>query len=102
MTNWHGVNTDISTQIEAEAAFARSEAKFRVLAEAMPQIIWEHRGNEPHSARTPPLSPSKPVFAVCAIAGAGAAQTLQIADKHPRTPKCLGFPIVLSGETLVS
>ncbi len=40
LTNWYGVNTDISPQIEAEAAFARSEAKFRALAEAMPQIVW--------------------------------------------------------------
>jgi len=40
LTNWYGVNTDISPQIEAEAAFARSEAKFRALADAMPQIVW--------------------------------------------------------------
>jgi len=40
LTNWYGVNTDISPQIEAEAAFMRSEAKFRALAEAMPQIVW--------------------------------------------------------------
>jgi PAS domain S-box-containing protein len=40
LTNWYGVNTDISPQIEAEAAFARSEAKFRALAEAMPLIVW--------------------------------------------------------------
>jgi PAS domain S-box-containing protein len=40
LTNWFGVNTDISRQVEAEAAFARSEAKFRVLADAMPQMVW--------------------------------------------------------------
>jgi PAS domain S-box-containing protein len=40
LTNWYGVNTDISPQIEAEAAFVRSEAKFRALAEAMPLIVW--------------------------------------------------------------
>jgi PAS domain S-box-containing protein len=40
LTNWYGVNTDISRQVEAEAAFAQSEARFRVLAEAMPQIVW--------------------------------------------------------------
>ncbi len=40
LTNWYGVNTDISPQVEAEAAFARSEAKFRVLSDAMPQIVW--------------------------------------------------------------
>jgi PAS domain S-box-containing protein len=40
ITNWFGVNTDISRQMEAEAAFAQSEAKFRVLADSMPQIVW--------------------------------------------------------------
>jgi PAS domain S-box-containing protein len=40
VTNWYGVNTDISRQIEAEAAFAQSEANFRVLADTMPQIVW--------------------------------------------------------------
>jgi len=40
ITNWFGVNTDISRQVEAEAAFAQSEAKFRVLADSMPQIVW--------------------------------------------------------------
>jgi len=40
LTQWYGVNTDISPQLEAEAAFAQSEAKFRVLADAMPQIVW--------------------------------------------------------------
>jgi PAS domain S-box-containing protein len=40
VVNWFGVNTDISRQMEAEAAFARSEAKFRVLADAMPQMVW--------------------------------------------------------------
>jgi PAS domain S-box-containing protein len=39
ITNWYGVNTDISRQVEAEAAFAQSEAKFRVLADSMPQIV---------------------------------------------------------------
>jgi PAS domain S-box-containing protein len=40
ITNWYGVNTDISRQVDAEAAFAQSEAKFRVLADTMPQIVW--------------------------------------------------------------
>jgi len=40
VTNWYGVNTDISRQIEAEAAFAQSEANFRMLADTMPQIVW--------------------------------------------------------------
>jgi PAS domain S-box-containing protein len=38
--NWFGVNIDVSRQVEAEAAFAQSEAKFRVLADSMPQIVW--------------------------------------------------------------
>jgi PAS domain S-box-containing protein len=40
LTNWYGVNTDISPQIAAEAAFAQSEGKFRVLADTMPLIVW--------------------------------------------------------------
>ncbi len=40
LTNWYGVNTEISRQVDAEAAFAQSEAKFRVLADTMPQIVW--------------------------------------------------------------
>ena len=40
MTNWFGVNTDISPQIEAEDAVVKSEAKFRVLADTMPQMVW--------------------------------------------------------------
>ncbi len=40
LTNWYGVNTDVSRQVDAEAAFAQSEAKFRVLADTMPQIVW--------------------------------------------------------------
>jgi PAS domain S-box-containing protein len=40
VTNWFGVNTDISLQVEAEDAFAKSEAKFRTLADAMPQMVW--------------------------------------------------------------
>jgi PAS domain S-box-containing protein len=38
--NWFGVNTDVSRQIEAEEALAKSEAKFRVLADSMPQMVW--------------------------------------------------------------
>jgi PAS domain S-box-containing protein len=40
VTNWFGVNTDISGQLAAEDAFARSEARFRTLADAMPQMVW--------------------------------------------------------------
>jgi PAS domain S-box-containing protein len=40
VTNWFGVNTDISRQVQAEDAFARSETRFRTLADAMPQMVW--------------------------------------------------------------
>jgi len=40
IANWVGVNTDISLQIRAEDAFLRSEAKFRMLADSMPQMVW--------------------------------------------------------------
>ncbi len=40
LTNWFGVNTDISPQLEAEDAFEKSEAKFRMLADSMPQMVW--------------------------------------------------------------
>jgi PAS domain S-box-containing protein len=40
VTNWFGVNTDISLQVRAEDAFAKSETRFRTLADAMPQMVW--------------------------------------------------------------
>jgi PAS domain S-box-containing protein len=40
IVNWIGVNTDISPQVKAEDAFLKSEAKFRVLADSMPQMVW--------------------------------------------------------------
>jgi PAS domain S-box-containing protein len=40
VTNWYGVNTDISLQMQAEHAFAKSETRFRTLADAMPQMVW--------------------------------------------------------------
>jgi PAS domain S-box-containing protein len=40
VTNWYGVNTDISLQVKAEDAFAKSETRFRTLADAMPQMVW--------------------------------------------------------------
>jgi PAS domain S-box-containing protein len=40
IVNWVGVNTDISQQVRAEDAFLKSEAKFRVLADSMPQMVW--------------------------------------------------------------
>jgi PAS domain S-box-containing protein len=52
--NWFGVNTDISRQVEAEQALAKSEARFRVLANSMPLMVWSAAadgGHEYHNAR---------------------------------------------------
>jgi len=46
--NWFGVNTDISLQIEAEEARIKSENRFRVLADLMPQIVWSSRPDGHH------------------------------------------------------
>eukprot|EP01037_Dinobryon_pediforme_P008863 gene8863-8952_t len=40
ITRWFGNNFDISAQLEAEAALRASEARFRVLADSMPQMVW--------------------------------------------------------------
>jgi PAS domain S-box-containing protein len=40
VSRWFGVNTDISPQAEDDSVFARSEARFRVLADSMPQMVW--------------------------------------------------------------
>jgi PAS domain S-box-containing protein len=37
---WVGVHTDINEQREAEAALKESEARFRQMADAVPQIVW--------------------------------------------------------------
>jgi PAS domain S-box-containing protein len=38
--NWFGVNTDISLQVQAEDAAAKSDARFRVIADSMPNMVW--------------------------------------------------------------
>jgi PAS domain S-box-containing protein len=40
IVNWYGVNTDISVQVQAEDAVAKTEARFRLLADSMPQFVW--------------------------------------------------------------
>jgi PAS domain S-box-containing protein len=40
VVNWYGVNTDISVQVQAEDAVAKTEARFRLLADSMPQLVW--------------------------------------------------------------
>lgn len=40
VVRWFGVNTEIGAQISAEQALRNSEAKFAVLTDAMPQMVW--------------------------------------------------------------
>jgi PAS domain S-box-containing protein len=40
VTHWFGVNTDISLQVKAEDAVAKHEARFRLIADSMPQMVW--------------------------------------------------------------
>jgi PAS domain S-box-containing protein len=40
VASWYGLNIDISLQVQAEDAAAKSEAKFRLLADSMPQLVW--------------------------------------------------------------
>lgn len=40
VARWFGVNTEIGAQVRAEAALSDSEAKYTVLTEAMPQMVW--------------------------------------------------------------
>ncbi len=43
VAKWFGINTDISLQQRAEDAAAKSEARFRVIADSMPQMVWSAR-----------------------------------------------------------
>jgi PAS domain S-box-containing protein len=40
VTHWFGVNTDISLQVKAENTAAKTEARFRLIADSMPQMLW--------------------------------------------------------------
>lgn len=40
VVRWFGVNSEVGAQVRAEKARAVSEAKYDVLTEAMPQIVW--------------------------------------------------------------
>lgn len=40
VTRWFGTNTEVENQMQAEAALEASEAKFGVLTDAMPQMVW--------------------------------------------------------------
>jgi PAS domain S-box-containing protein len=45
VTHWFGINTDISLQVQAEDAVAKTEARFRLLADSMPQMVWSARAS---------------------------------------------------------
>jgi PAS domain S-box-containing protein len=45
VTHWFGVNTDISLQLKAEDAALKSESRFRVIADSMPQMVWSSRAD---------------------------------------------------------
>lgn len=40
VVRWLGTNTEVESQLNAEAALEASEAKFQVLTDAMPQMVW--------------------------------------------------------------
>jgi PAS domain S-box-containing protein len=45
VSHWFGVNTDISLQVQAEDAAARTEARLRLIADSMPQMVWSSQVN---------------------------------------------------------
>ena len=40
IVRWLGINAEVESQLIAEAALTVTEAKFRVLTDAMPQMVW--------------------------------------------------------------
>jgi PAS domain S-box-containing protein len=40
IVRWIGTNTEVESQLNAEAALEASEAKLQVLTDAMPQMVW--------------------------------------------------------------
>ncbi len=40
VVRWLGTNTEVESQLNAEAALEASEAKLQVLTDAMPQMVW--------------------------------------------------------------
>lgn len=48
IVRWLGVNTEIGAQVRAEAALEASEAKFAVLTDTMPQMVWSTRPDGHH------------------------------------------------------
>jgi len=45
VVSWFGTHTDMTKQLEIEAALRESEARFRVLTDSMPQIVWSARAD---------------------------------------------------------
>ena len=45
IVEWLGVNTDIDSRKQAEQALRDSEERFRILAEAMPHLVWQTDAN---------------------------------------------------------
>ncbi len=43
VVRWFGVNIEIGAQLRAEAALSDSQARYHVLTEAMPQMVWSTR-----------------------------------------------------------
>ena len=43
IVRWVGTNTEFESEISAKEALAVSEAKFRVLTDALPQMVWSTR-----------------------------------------------------------
>lgn len=48
IVRWFGTNTEVENQMRAEEALALSEAKFGVLTDAMPQMVWSTQPDGHH------------------------------------------------------
>ncbi len=48
ITRWFGVNTDVQDHKEAEEALRRSEADYRFMTDAIPQLVWITRPDGYH------------------------------------------------------
>jgi PAS domain S-box-containing protein len=48
VVRWFGKNSEISDQVRTEAALRDTEARYRVLTDAMPQMVWSSRPDGHH------------------------------------------------------
>ena len=48
VVRWFGTNVEVGAQIRAELALSSSEARYKVLTEAMPQMVWSTPGDGRH------------------------------------------------------